>query len=116
MFLNFCTKYACACAFFGHIFPGHFVCFSVFIAIFFYFLCSFSEMKAKTVCARAQATFLQSSGHSVKEVAKLLKKTQQGLTRYTYEARTFYSPPLRKRQQKIKEAILVINMSAGYSM
>ena len=50
----------------------------LFIAVSIYFLCSFTEMKAKTVCARAQAAFLQSSAdHSVKEVAKSLKKTQQ---------------------------------------
>ena len=78
--LNFCTKYACACAFFLHIFHAHFMFFFciLFIAISIYFLCSFTEMKAKTVCARARAAFLQSSAdHSVKEVAKSLKKTQQ---------------------------------------
>ena len=33
---------------------------------FFYFLYSFMKMKAYTVCARAQASILWSSGHSVK--------------------------------------------------
>ena len=78
--LNFCTKYACVCAFFLHIFHAHFIGFFciLFIAVFIYFLCSFTEMKVKTVCARAQAAFLQSSAdHSVTEVAKSLKKAQQ---------------------------------------
>ena len=35
-------------------------------------------MKAETVCARAQADFLRSSGpHSVQEIAKSLKKTER---------------------------------------
>ena len=40
------------------------------------YVCSFTEMKAETVCARAQTDFLRSSGpQSVKEIAKFLKKT-----------------------------------------
>ena len=36
-----------------------------------------SHCQAVTVCARAQAAILRSSGHSVKEIAKLFKKTER---------------------------------------
>ena len=41
-------------------------------------------MKAETVCARAQADFLRSSGpHSVKEIAKSLKKTERSVNKWS---------------------------------
>ena len=54
-----------------HIFPAH-ACFRIYCLNGFVldFLCSFTEITV-TVCARAQAAILQSSGHSVKEIAKL---------------------------------------------
>ena len=72
--LNFCAKCAGARAFSRHIFPAHFSSFCGFFSHiycrFFYFLCSFTELKAEIVCAIAQAAFLRSSGYSVKENAK----------------------------------------------
>ena len=41
-------------------------------------------MKAETVCTRAQADFLRSSGpHSVKEIAKSLKKTERSVNKWS---------------------------------
>ena len=40
-------------------------------------------MKADTVCARAQAANLRSSGYSVKEIAKLLKKTERWVNKWS---------------------------------
>ena len=40
-------------------------------------------MKADTVCAKAQAAILRSSGHSVKEIAKLLKKTERWVNKWS---------------------------------
>ena len=47
------------------------------IAVFVYVLYSFTKVKANTVSVRAQASILRSSGHSVKEIAKLLKKIER---------------------------------------
>ena len=43
----------------------------VFLAFVLDFLCSFTEITV-TVCARAQAAILQSSGHSVKEICQIV--------------------------------------------
>ena len=40
-------------------------------------------MKANTVYARAQAAILRSSGHSVKYIAKLLKKTERWVNKWS---------------------------------
>ena len=50
---------------------------SVFIAVGLDFPFSFTEMKANTVYARVQTTILRSSGHSVKDIVKFLKKTER---------------------------------------
>ena len=52
-------------------FPAHF---AAFLFSYLLSLFSFTEMKANAVYARAQAAILRSSGHSVKDIAKLLKK------------------------------------------
>ena len=77
MFLNYRAKCARARAF-----SRPFCRFSIFCIYCLFLggggegaLCSFTEMKADIVCTTAQAAILQSSGHSVKEFAKLLKKT-----------------------------------------
>jgi len=41
------------------------------------------EMKANTVFARAQAAILRPSGHSVKDIAKLLKKTERWVNKWS---------------------------------
>ena len=65
-------------------FPPYFSCLFfnfffifLFIAVFFHIICSFMEINADLVCVRAQAAILWSSGHSVKDIAKLLKKTER---------------------------------------
>ena len=40
-------------------------------------------MKANAVYARAQAAILRSSGHSVKDIAKLLKKTERWVNKWS---------------------------------
>ena len=40
-------------------------------------------MKSNTVYARAQTTILRSSGHSVKDIAKLLKKTERWVNKWS---------------------------------
>ena len=84
MFLNYRAKCTRARAFSRLIFPSHFVDFLFsYLLPFFGFLCSFTEMKADTVCARAQAAILRSSGHSIKEIAKLLKKTEWWVNKWS---------------------------------
>ena len=51
--------------------------------LFFHFLCSFTKKKTETVCARAQAAFLRLSGHSVKEIAKSLKKAERRVNNWS---------------------------------
>ena len=41
------------------------------------------KKKTETVCARAQAVFLRSSGYSVKEIAKSLKKTERSVNNWS---------------------------------
>ena len=41
------------------------------------------KKKIETACARAQAAFLRSSGHSVKEIAKSLKKTERRVNNWS---------------------------------
>ena len=48
-----------------------------FIDVVLDFLCSFAELKAVTVSARTQAAIVWSSGHSVKEIIKLLNKLKK---------------------------------------
>ena len=65
--------------FFPHTFPAHFVgfLFFVFFPAFFCFLYYFMKMKAYTVCAaELRHLFLRFSGHSVKEIGKLLKNSE----------------------------------------
>ena len=65
-------------AYFRHIFAAHFVGFLFSYLFPFSFVhCSFTEMNVDIACARAQAAILRSSGHSIKEIAKLLKKTER---------------------------------------
>ena len=73
--------------FFCHIFPAHFVglIFS-FLLPFLDFLCPFTEVKADNVRATAQAAIVRSSGHSVKEIAKLLKKTERWVNKWSKES------------------------------
>ena len=59
---------------------------SVFIAVVLHFLFSLSEMNANTVYARAQAAILLSSGHSVKDTAKLLKNTERWVNKWSKRA------------------------------
>ena len=42
-----------------------------------------SHCQAVTLCARAQAAILRSSGHSVKEIAKLYKKTERWVYKWS---------------------------------
>ena len=71
--MKFCPKCARTRVFSRHIFPAHFVgyLFSFFV-VFFKFLHSVTKMKAYTVCAKAEASIFWFSGHSVKEIVKLL--------------------------------------------
>ena len=55
----------------------------VFIVVVLDFLFSFTEMKANAVYARAQAAILRSSGHSVKDIANLLKKTERWVNKWS---------------------------------
>ena len=55
----------------------------IFIAIVLDFLFSFMEMKANTVYARAQAAILWPSGHLGKDIAKLLKKTERWVNKWS---------------------------------
>ena len=67
------------------LFPPYFSCLVIIIIIFYFriycrflsYPCSFMEIDADLVFVRAQAAILWSSGHSVKEIAKFLKKTEQ---------------------------------------
>ena len=53
-------------------------------------------MKEETVCARAQASILRSSGHSVKEIAKLLKKTERWVNKWS-KRKSFKDKPRSER-------------------
>ena len=53
-----------------------------FFAFVLDFLCSFMEITV-TVCARAQGAILRSSCHSVKEVAKLFKRTERWVNKWS---------------------------------
>ena len=55
----------------------------VFIALVSDFLFSFMEMKANTVYARAQVAILRPSGHLGKDIAKLLKKTERWVNKWS---------------------------------
>ena len=55
----------------------------VFIAVVLDFLFSFMEMKANTVYARAQAAILRPSGNLGKDIAKLLKKTERWVNKWS---------------------------------
>ena len=67
------------------LFPPYFSCLVIIIIIFyfriygvfFHILCSFMEIDGHLVFVRAQAAILWSSGHSVQDIAKFLKKTEQ---------------------------------------
>ena len=75
MFLKFCPKCERTRVFSRHILPAHFVGFLFsFFSVFFNFLHSVTKMKAYTVCAKAKLRhlFFWFSGHSVKEIVKLL--------------------------------------------
>ena len=50
------------------------------------FVLSLLEMKANSVYARAQAAILLSSGHSVKDTAKLLKNTERWVDKWSKRA------------------------------
>ena len=63
MFWNYLAKCARARVFSLARFVGFY--FRIY-CFFLDFLCSFTEMKADTVCARAQAAILRSSGHLIK--------------------------------------------------
>ena len=81
IFFKFCPRFARTRVFSRHIFPAYFVGFFnlFFFAAFFYFLYYFTKTKAYTVCARTlelRHLFLRSSGHSIKEIGKLLKKSE----------------------------------------
>ena len=112
--LNFCTKYACACAFFLHIFHADFMgCFFLYL-IYCRFHFIFSALSQKW---RPKLFVLELRQRFYSHLLTIQsKKLPNHWRRPNNEARTFYSPPLRKRPQKIEEAILVINISAGYSM
>ena len=56
------------------------VCFPIYCLCFGFSLLfhgNHSHCQEATACARAQAAILRSSGHSVKEIAKLFKKTER---------------------------------------
>ena len=54
-------------------------------------------MKANAVYARAQAAILRSSGHSVKDIAKLLKKTERWVNKWS-KRKSFEDKPRSGRQ------------------
>ena len=65
-----------------HIFSAH--CLFTYLLLFFFTILfsllfheNHSHCQAVTVCAKAQAAVLRSSGHSVREIAKLFKKAEQ---------------------------------------
>ena len=61
-----------------------------------------SRKKNETVCARAQAALLRSSGHSVKEIAKSLKKTERSVNKWS------------KRQAKEGTAVFFFSSSSFF--
>ena len=66
-----------------------------FIAFVLDFLFSFTEITV-TVCARAQAAILRSSRHSVKEIAKLFKKTKRWVNKWS-KRKSFEGKPRNGR-------------------
>ena len=75
IFLKFWLKCARTRVFSSHVFPAHFVGFLFWsFSVFFNFLLSVTKIKAYTVCAKDEASIFWFSGHSVKEIVKLLTK------------------------------------------
>ena len=98
--LNFRTQ--CARA---HVSPYFFRTLSVYVFIAFFFTILFSLLfhenhshcQAVTVCARAQAAVLRSSGHSVREIAKLFKKAEQWVRNKWSLRKSFEDKPRSRR-------------------
>lgn len=68
------------------IFSPHMVCFRIYCLCFGFSLLlhgNQSHCQAVTVCARAQAAILRSSGHSVKEISKLFKNTERWVNKWS---------------------------------
>ena len=87
-----------------HIFSAH--CLFTYLLPFLFFVCFFfsllfhenhSHCQAITVCARAQAAVLRSSGYSVREIAKLFKKTEQWVRNKWSLRKSFEDKPRSRR-------------------
>ena len=99
--LNFRTQ--CARAHVSPYFFPHIVCLRIYCLFFFFFGFyllfheNHSHCQAVTVCARAQAAVLPSSGHSVSEIAKLFKKAEQWVRNKWSLRKSFKDKPRSRR-------------------
>ena len=77
MFLKFCAKCVRVLAFSCHIFLAHLQVFLFCIFAFFLFSPLFHGNEAQNCLCQSSGRFLWSSSHLVKEILKLLNKTEQ---------------------------------------
>ena len=70
-------------------FSVHFVnfLFRIYCIYYSFIFSALSRKKTETVRARAQAAFLRSSAHLIKEIAKSLKKTERRWTAFKQQKR-----------------------------
>ena len=81
IFFKFYPRFACTRVFSRHIFPAYFVGFfnSFFCRLLLFSLLLHENEGLHCLCYRAlelRHLFLRSSGHSIKEIGKLLKKSE----------------------------------------
>ena len=90
-------KGTCLAIFFPHIVCLRIYCLFIIILFSLLFHENHSHCQAVTVCARAQAAVLRSSGHSVREIAKLFKKAEQWVRNKWSLRKSFEDKPRSRR-------------------